>query len=167
MPEKEPLFCQICGRSQEASVEFCTWCGATLAPLKDRKGRAPVDPAAGRNKQGIGIILFILNILTYHYYSRYWGVVGMTFSTLIWAWGRSENWYKNRVRPEDPPEVLAAKRLLRVRMTRQGAGFLLFMAGAFVFYKYHRLVGGLVAGVGIFLGFYDMWMKIIRRIVRR
>ncbi|MBI2837206.1 MAG: hypothetical protein HYX75_02760 [Acidobacteria bacterium] len=162
--EAQGVFCQVCGKAQQIDTRYCTWCGAHLVPLTDKAGRPPLDPAAGRNKEGIGIVLFLLNIITYHYYSHYWGTVAMVFSALIWAWGRSENWYKNRVRPDDSPEIRTAKRLLRVRMTRQGAGFLLFILGAFVFYKYHRLVGGIMAGTGIFFGFYELWLRLGRRI---
>jgi len=154
-------FCRICGKGQPGDSPYCVWCGAKLVPMKDKAGRAPLDPSAGRNKEGIGIILFILNILTYHYYSRYWGTVAMIFSFLIWGWGRAENWYKNRVRPTDPPEIVAAKKSLRLRITRQGLGFVLFMIGAFVFYKYHRLAGGLIAGTGITVGFWEFWRRIL------
>lgn len=161
--DSEKLFCQVCGRSQDSENRFCSWCGATLIALKDRSGRAPLDPSAGKNKEGIGILCFLLNVITYHYYSHYWGTVAMVFSALVWLWGRSENWYKNRVRPADSPEIRTAKRLLRIKMTRQGAGFVLFICGAFVFYKYHRLVGGILLVTGVFFGFYELWMRLLLR----
>lgn len=161
------VFCQVCGKSQSAGERYCRWCGAYLQAMTGRGGRSPIDPAAGRNKEGIGIILFLLNIITFHYYSKYWGTVAMVFSTLIWAWGRAENFRANRVRPTDSPEVIAAKRLLRLKITRQGLGFLLFMTGAFVFYKYHRMVGGVIGGIGIAIGFYDLWRTFPSLLLRR
>lgn len=155
--------CSICGKAQEAPADFCSWCGAKLVSMKDRKGRSPLDPAAGRNKQGIGILFVVLNLLTYDYYSHYWGVVAMVFGTLVWAWGRAENAYKNRFREDDPPEIAEAKQRLRRRQTRQALGFALFLAGAWVFYKYHRGVGAVIALSGVGLGFAGFWLKLLRR----
>ncbi len=166
MPEPK-IVCKVCGRGQAGETGFCNWCGAKLVALTDKSGRAPMDPSAGRNKEGIGIILFLLNLITYNYYSHYWGVVAMAFSSLIWVWGRSENWSKNRVRPTDSPEIVTAKRILRIKLTQQGTGFILFLAGAFIFYKYHRIVGSLVSAIGILIGYYDFWNNILHRAGRK
>ncbi len=84
------VLCKFCGHIQKWNPDYpyCSKCGS---PISEKDKRTNINLRAGKEKQGLGILIIALSLVIFHYFARYEGTLLASIGVLLWFWGKLIN----------------------------------------------------------------------------